>query len=126
MKVRDYECDIQGVVNNANYLHYLEHTRHEFIESLGISFHEMHRQKIDAVVSRINIQYKTSLTGGDIFASKLNVKRKGVKIIFYQTIFRANDNQSCCEAEVEIVILHKGKLTRGDYFDKLLNPYLLN
>ena len=29
MKVRDYECDLQGIVNNANYQHYLEHTRHE-------------------------------------------------------------------------------------------------
>ena len=28
MEVRDYECDIQGIVNNANYLHYTEHTRH--------------------------------------------------------------------------------------------------
>ena len=26
MEVRDYECDIEGIVNNANYLHYMEHT----------------------------------------------------------------------------------------------------
>ena len=24
MKVRDYECDLQGIVNNANYQHYLD------------------------------------------------------------------------------------------------------
>jgi len=38
MKVRDYECDLQGIVNNANYQHYLEHTRHEFLTSVGVSF----------------------------------------------------------------------------------------
>ena len=30
MAVRDYECDLQGIVNNANYQHYTEHTRHMF------------------------------------------------------------------------------------------------
>ncbi len=120
MKVRDYECDIQGVVNNANYLHYLEHTRHEFLESLGVSFLELHQQQIDAMVSRIDIRYKTSLTGSDIFVSRLNWKREGIKIIFDQKIFRKKDLQLCCEACVEVVILQNGKLTRGDYFDEIL------
>ena len=42
MKVRDYECDLQGIVNNANYQHYLEHTRHEFLSSTGVSFAALH------------------------------------------------------------------------------------
>ncbi len=29
--VRDYECDLQGIVNNAVYLNYLEHTRHQYL-----------------------------------------------------------------------------------------------
>ena len=44
MKVRDYECDLQGIVNNANYQHYLEHTRHEFLSSTGVSFAALHEQ----------------------------------------------------------------------------------
>ena len=51
MKVRDYECDLQGIVNNANYQHYIEHTRHEFLLSAGISFAQLHEQGIDAVVA---------------------------------------------------------------------------
>ena len=50
MKVRDYECDLQGIVNNANYQHYLEHTRHEFLTSVGISFAALHEQaKVNAI-----------------------------------------------------------------------------
>ena len=124
MKVRDYECDIQGVVNNANYLHYLEHTRHEFLESLGVSFGELHEKKVDAVVSHINISYKASLFGGNTFISALRLTKKGVKIIFFQQIIRQEDQKLCCEAEVEIVILENGKLTRGDYFDPLIKDYI--
>ena len=58
MKVRDYECDLQGIVNNANYQHYLEHTRHEFLTSVGISFAALHEQGVDPVVARINMAFK--------------------------------------------------------------------
>ena len=49
MEVRDYECDIEGIVNNANYMHYIEHTRHLFLKQCGLSFAEMHAKGIDAV-----------------------------------------------------------------------------
>ena len=50
LKVRDYECDAQGIVNNANYQHYYEVVRHEFLEQHGLNFYELHEQGIDAVV----------------------------------------------------------------------------
>ena len=59
-KVRDYECDLQGVVNNSNYQHYMEHTRHEFLESLGENFGKMHEKGVDGFVSRVEIQYKAT------------------------------------------------------------------
>ena len=37
MEVRDYELDCEQIVNNANYLHYMEHTRHKFCADAGLS-----------------------------------------------------------------------------------------
>ncbi|MDR1610585.1 MAG: acyl-CoA thioesterase [Candidatus Symbiothrix sp.] len=125
MKVRDYECDTQGIVNNANYLHYTEVTRHEFMESLGISFKECHGLGIDPVVSRADLHYKTSLTGGDPFLSSLTVERKGAKLIFHHTIRRKSDGAVCCDAWIEIAVLVNGKLSRGDYFDEKMKDYIV-
>ena len=119
-KVRDYECDLQGVVNNANYQHYMEHTRHEFLEALGENFGAMHEQGIDAFVSRVDIQYKNSLRSGDRYRSCLNVCKKGAKLIFEQDIYRLPDMTLATKGVVESVVVKDGKLTRGEYFDELL------
>ena len=57
IKVRDYEVDSEGIVNNAIYLHYLEHTRHEFCQWAGLSFREIHNQGIDPVLRKVDIDY---------------------------------------------------------------------
>ena len=42
MSVRDYECDLQGIVNNAVYQNYLEHARHLYLQSKGIDLSLIH------------------------------------------------------------------------------------
>lgn len=74
MVVRDYELDSQQIVNNANYLHYMEHTRHTFCSEAGMSFGELHNSGIDPVVRKIEIEYKRSLRVGDRFISCLKVE----------------------------------------------------
>lgn len=108
--VRDYECDLQGIVNNAVYQNYLEHTRHEFIKTLGMDFAEMHTKGIDLVVARLEMAFKTPLKSGDKFISALNVERKGVKIIFEQEIYRLPDKTCALKAIVTAVSLVNGKL----------------
>lgn len=124
MKTRDYECDVQGVVNNANYQHYLEVTRHEFIQSLGESFDNWHQKGIDVMVSKITINYKSSLHGGEEFISCLNIKRTGVRYIFNQEIYRKSDNKLCITAEVHCVCVVNGVLTRGDELNGVFDKFL--
>ncbi len=119
-KVRDYECDLQGVVNNANYQHYMEHTRHEFLESLGENFGDMHERGMDAFVSRVEIQFKHSLRSGERYLSCLNVRKEGVKLVFEQEIYQLPSHTLAVKGTVDTVLVENGKLTRGDYFDTLL------
>lgn len=120
MEVRDYECDIQGIVNNANYLHFLEHTRHRFLLSRGVSFAELHAKGVDVVVARMNLQYKTPLRCDDEMISCLNITKEGLRYIFSQDIFRASDNALCLRAKVELVGLRDGKLAMTPEYDVLL------
>ena len=122
MEVRDYECDIEGIVNNANYLHYMEHTRHLFLKSRGLSFAEMHNKGVDAVVARMNLQYKTPLRCDDEFISRLGLRKEGLRYVFNQDIFRASDNRLCVRATVELVCLINGKLGNSEEYDKMLAP----
>lgn len=124
LKVRDYECDLQGIVNNANYQHYLEHTRHEFLASIGVSFAGLHEQGVDPVVARINISFKTPLKSGDEFISKLYLKKEGIKYVFYQDVFRKSDSKVVIKAAVETVCLVNGRLTQSELFDRVFIPYL--
>ena len=113
MKVRDYECDIQGVVNNSVYQNYLEHTRHEFLEENKLSFADLHDRGIDAMVSSIEITYKTALRPGDSFISKLYLSKEGVRYIFHQSIFRKSDNKLAVKAKVHAVTVINGRLAPG-------------
>ena len=126
MKVRDYECDLQGIVNNANYQHYLEHTRHEFLVSQGVSFARLHEEGIDPVVARLTMAFKTPLKSGDEFVSKLYMKKEGIKYVFYQDIFRLPDMKMVIKASVETVCIVNGRLGVCTLFDEIFAPYLEN
>ena len=124
MEVRDYECDIEGIVNNANYLHYIEHTRHRFLKTTGLSFAEMHSRGIDAVVARMNLQFKTPLRCDDEFISCLNLHQEGIRYVFEQDIYRASDEQLCFRAKVELVALVNGRLAKCEVYDHAFAPFM--
>lgn len=101
MQVRDYECDMGFVVNNAVYLNYLEHARHELLRTAGISFGDLAKRGIFLVVTRIEADFRGSLTAGDKFCVRTNFARKGrLRIQFIQQITREQDDRLMLSATV--------------------------
>jgi acyl-CoA thioester hydrolase len=101
MNVRDYECDIQGIVNNGVYQNYLEHARHEYLKQIGVDFAEYARQGINLVVIRAELDYKTPLASGDKFVVSVELVRESrVKFAFVQQIHREGDNALVMDARI--------------------------
>ena len=101
LKVRDYECDIQGVVNNSVYQNYLEHARHEFLLASGINFTELAKKKINLVVVRAEIDYKSPLQSGDEFWIGTNVQPASkVRFEFLQDIYRSTGDKIIVKGKI--------------------------
>lgn len=101
LKVRDYECDMDHVVNNAVYLNYLEHARHELLETKNLKFGELSKRGVSLVVTRIEVDYRSSLRSGDLFKVRTTLQRRGrIRFVFTQTIHRLADSRLMLEAVV--------------------------
>ena len=134
MQVRDYECDIEGIVNNAQYIHYCEHTRHLFLKECGLSFAEMHRKGVDAVVARMQLQYKAPLRPDDEFVSRLRLEKEGIKYVFYQDLFRTVGEppaaaatpreELCFRGKIELVCLVNGRLGNSPDYDRAFEQFI--
>ena len=102
LEVRDYECDLQGVVNNAVYLNYLEHARHRCLLETGLDFARLHEQGCDLVLMRSEVDYLAPLRSGDRFVVASRLGRGGrVRWIFDQEIFRLPGEEPVVQARME-------------------------
>lgn len=110
MQVRDYECDIQGIVNNSVYQNYLEHCRHKFLNEADLDFARLHTDGIDAVVIRAELDYKFPLRPGDDFVVQLKMAKQGrLRIIFHQEVIRKADEKLMVKAKITAVLTKNGR-----------------
>jgi acyl-CoA thioester hydrolase len=101
MEVRDYECDLQGIVNNGVYQNYLEHVRHLYLRSRGIDFADYARRGINLVVVRAELDYRHPLTSGDRFLVGLDLRRESrLRFAFLQKIVRRSDGRPILDAKI--------------------------
>lgn len=122
LQVRDYECDIQGIVNNAVYQNYLEHCRHKFLNYVGLDFAELHNDGIDAVVIKAELDYKFPLRPGDDFLIRLKMKKQGrLRILFDQQIIRKADEKLMVNARITAVLTRNSRPVSPDVLVEKFN-----
>jgi len=122
MSVRDYELDMQGIVNNSVYQNYLEHSRHEFLHYHGIDFADLTERGIILVVKTIAMDFKNSLKSRDKFKVQVETFKDGhLKLVFKQTITRLSDNKVALSANVTGVCLINNRLVKPETIPEINN-----
>ncbi len=111
--VRDYELDTQGVVNNSTYQNYLEHARHQFLKHIGLNFNQLHEDGTDAIVHKVELEYKRALRGDERFIVHTTAKQQGnVRFVFNQNIYLLPDKEPVLKGKIITAFMKNGRAIR--------------
>ena len=105
--VRYAETDMMGIVYHSNYLVYFEIARTELIKSLGLDYKEMEEAGYVSPVTNVNLDYKRSLTYGDVAQVSVWVDHyDGLRTIYGYEVKNA-DGQLAVAGKTSHVVVKK-------------------
>ena len=108
LKVRSYELDAQGHVNNSVYLSYLEYARVATMEQLGILYQDYLRKGKYVAIAEVRLKYLYPATLGDELEITLQViQAKRTSLTFKQEIFNTKTGKKILDAELVAVFINR-------------------
>ena len=104
--VRSTEIDVNGHVNNAKYLEYLEWGREDWYEQAGLFYDRLLVMGVQTVTVNININYRKECKQNDRLSIKTQPNKIGrSSFVLLQEIYNQN-GEKCADALVTCVTIN--------------------
>jgi acyl-CoA thioester hydrolase len=112
-KVQYYETDMMGVAHHANYIHWMEEARIDFMDQLGFPYAEMERKGVMSPVKSVSCEYRHPCTFGDEIGVSVTVDSFNGVIMTIVYEMKKQDGETVCAARSEHVFLDReGRFVR--------------
>ena len=96
-KVQYYETDQMGVVHHSNYIRWFEEARTDFMEKMGMGYHEMERLGILSPVLEVEAKYLRMVRFGETVSIGVTIKEyNGIKLeVGYEVVSDSTGELHC-------------------------------
>lgn len=112
-KVQYYETDMMGITHHANYIHWMEEARIDFMDQLGFPYKKMEAEGVFSPVKTISCEYRQPSTFGDEISISVSAESFNgvVMVIVYE--MKNQQGETVCAARSEHVFLNReGRFVR--------------
>jgi acyl-CoA thioester hydrolase len=128
LRVRYSECDSQGVLFNANYLAYIDHTVTELWRAAYGGYQTMLDRGVDIVVAEVRMRFLGSARFDEELTLEAVVTRMGTTSLTSTHRFRRHDGELVLDAEIRHVFVDRStavKTPMPDWAREGLRPWYI-
>jgi acyl-CoA thioester hydrolase len=112
LRVRYAECDLQGVLFNANYLAYVDHTITELWRAAYGGYTVMLERGVDIVLAEASMRFRGAARFDEEITVEATVTHLGTTSIATAHRFRRADGELLLEAEIRHVWIDPATRTK--------------
>ena len=112
-KVQYYETDMMGIAHHANYVHWMEEARIDFMDQLGFPYARMEAEGVLSPVKALTCEYKHPCAFGDEISIIVSVESFNGVVLTIAYDMRNQEGETVCSARSEHVFINRqGRFVR--------------
>lgn len=113
-RVQYYETDMMGIAHYANYIHWMEEARIDFMDQLGYTYARMEEQGVFSPVLSLACEYKHPCVFNDMILITVSVAGfNGARLMLRYEMKKEEQDELICVAKSEHTFMdQKGRILR--------------